>query len=145
MFETGIPVADAAPFLLITYLLWGGWLVTGAGVMACLRLMRSPATRRRGVQLLIGAFAPFTHLAMWAVLSPMAAGWGDTGVFGLGALTTVHWLLVLAGPLAALRLARTSPVAPIFPASASAAPRPAGRRAAASANASAHRWMRRIP
>lgn len=107
MFATGLHVADAAVVLAAAYVLWGGWIVTLAGVHACWRLCRSAAHRRQGRLLAAGLFAPALHAAAWAGAAQHVGPEVDLGIAGLAALLALHLLIVLAPPLLALRRART--------------------------------------
>lgn len=105
MFETGIPFSNLALFLLIAYVIWGGWVITGLGIATSLRVMRAPGSGQTGADLLATCLAPFTHIAIWAALAPLAGGDGDVGILGLSALIVLQWALVLVGPVMALRAA----------------------------------------
>ena len=107
MFATGLRVADADILVVVAYVIWGGWLLTAAGLHACWRLWRSPAHRRSALLLAAGLLLPAVHLAAWAAIgrdSPVRDA--DLGLAGLAALVGLHLLTVLAAPLLALRLAR---------------------------------------
>ncbi|MBX3482060.1 hypothetical protein [Phenylobacterium sp.] len=109
MLDTGFEVRDTAMVLTAAYVLWGGWLVTAAGVVACRRLMRTPGSRRRGAELLAATFAPVAHIALWAAMARFADGGSDMGTAGFAAAAGLHLLMVFAGPMEAMRRAAALP------------------------------------
>ncbi|USQ96521.1 hypothetical protein [Caulobacter sp. RL271] len=102
MNSSGLLYSDAGMLSIAIYVFWGGWLVTLAGLIMSILVMRQPQRLALGVALAIGSLAPFAYFQLWVTLKRFAPSEPKSSDLSIWLVVAGMAGCVLAAPLGAL-------------------------------------------
>lgn len=102
MNSSGMLYTDAGLLCILVYVFWGGGVVTLAGEVLSIIVMRQPGRARLGVALAIGCLAPLAYEMIWTVLARLAPDQPETSDFLVCLVMAGLAVSVFAAPLWAL-------------------------------------------